>query len=100
MFVHAVYFWGRPHLSETDTQNWLKGLHTLPGIEAVLQGYVGVPADTHRDVVENTYTYALILLFRDKEAHDRDQAHLTHLPFVETCARFWRKVVVHDSVTA
>ena len=97
MFVHAVYFWGHPTLSDADKQQWLRGLRTLPGIETVQQGYVGVPADTHRDVVENTYTYALILLFRDKDAHDRYQAHLTHLAFVETCARFWRKVVVHDS---
>ena len=77
-----------------------EGARSLPSIETVDQGYVGVPADTHRDVVENTYTYALILLFRDKDAHDRYQVHLDHLTFVETCARYWRKVIVHDSVTA
>jgi hypothetical protein len=51
MFVHAVYFWGQADLSDADKQEWLKGLRTLPGIETVYQGYVGVPADTHRDVV-------------------------------------------------
>lgn len=100
MFVHAVYFWGRPDLTADDRAAWLRGLETLPGIETVQQGYVGVPADTHRDVVENTYTYALVLLFRDKDAHDRYQVHLTHLTFVETCAKYWQKVIVHDSVPA
>jgi hypothetical protein len=100
MFVHAVYFWGQPNLTDADKAAWLKTLRTLPGIETVHDGYVGVPADTHRDVVENTYTYALILLFRDKDAHDRYQVHLDHLAFVETCARFWRKVIVYDSETS
>ena len=59
MFVHAVCFWGHPHLSDADKEAWLKGLHTLPGIETVQHGYVGVPAETHRDVVENTYTYCI-----------------------------------------
>jgi hypothetical protein len=100
MFVHAVYFWGQADLTEDDKQDWLKGLRTLPGIETVQQGFVGVPADTHRDVVENTYTVALILIFLDKNGHDRYQADLTHLAFVETCARYWRKVIVHDSITS
>jgi hypothetical protein len=100
MFVHAVYFWGQPDLTDADREDWLKGLQTLPGIETVQQGFVGVPADTHRDVVENTYTFALILVFLDKNGHDRYQAHLTHLAFVETCARYWRKVIVHDSITS
>ncbi len=100
MFVHAVYFWGQPDLTDPDKESWLKGLKSLPGIETVEHGYVGVPADTHRDVVEKTYTYALVLVFKDKNAHDRYQVHLTHLAFVETCAKFWRKVIVHDSVPA
>lgn len=100
MFVHAVYFWGQTDLTDADKESWLKGLTSLPGIETVEHGYVGVPADTHRDVVENTYTYALVLVFKDKNAHDRYQVHLTHLAFVETCAKFWRKVIVHDSVPA
>ncbi len=100
MFVHAVYFWGKPDLTDADKESWLKGLKSLPGIETVEHGYVGVPADTHRDVVENTYTYALVLVFKDRNAHDRYQVHLTHLAFVETSAKFWRKVIVHDSVPA
>jgi hypothetical protein len=100
MFVHAVYYWGNPDLSEADKEEWLKGLRTLPGIETVQQGFVGVPADTPRDVVENTYTYSLVLLFRNQDGHDRYQAHLTHLTYVETCARFWRKMVVYDSLPA
>ena len=100
MFVHAVYFWGHDDLTDADRQEWLKGLRTLPGIETVHTGYVGVPADTHRDVVENTYTFALVLIFRDKDAHDRYQVHLTHLTFVETCAKYSRQAIVHDSVPA
>jgi hypothetical protein len=100
MFVHAVYFWGQPDLTAADKEEWLRGLRTLPDIHTVQQGFVGVPADTHREVVENTYTFALILIFQDKDGHDRYQADLTHLAFVETCARYWRKVIVHDSVTS
>ena len=77
---------------------WLEGLRTLTAIETVHQGFVGVPADTHRDVVENTYSYALVLLFPDQDAHDRYQVHPVHLAFVTNCSRFWRRVIVHDSV--
>jgi hypothetical protein len=98
MFVHAVYFWGKPGLTAADRWAWEQGLHTLPTIEVVEEGYVGVPADTHRDVVENTYSYALVLLFRDKDAHDAYQVHPVHQQFVADCARYWLKVRVHDSV--
>lgn len=98
LFVHAVYFWLNEGLSERDKEMFLRGVNALTTIESVQQGHVGIPADTHRPVVDSSYSYALVVVFRDKAGHDFYQAHPVHDRFRKECAPFWHKVVIYDSV--
>lgn len=98
MFVHSVYFWLRPDLSEQDRRAFVEGLHSLGTIDDVQQAYFGQPADTDRPVIDRSYSWAEILVFKDRAAHDRYQVHATHKKFVERCASSWTKVVIYDSV--
>jgi hypothetical protein len=98
MFVHAVYFWLRDDLSLEEKATFVQGVHSLTGIETVQHGYVGVPADTDRPIIDRSYSYALVLVFPDREAHDRYQSHPTHDRFREHCSTFWSRVVIYDSV--
>jgi len=97
MFVHAVYFWLREDLSDQDRATFAELVRSLATIEDVHQGYIGRPADTDRAVIDRSYSWAEILVFQDRAAHDRYQAHPVHRRFVERCGTFWKKVVIYDS---
>jgi len=99
MHVHNVYFWLKDDLEDQTLAAFGKGLQALTDDPFVKYGYCGKPADTHRDVVENTYTYGLVLIFDDLAAHDQYQAGAVHLKFVEDHASKWDRVVVHDIQT-
>jgi hypothetical protein len=97
MFVHAVYFWLREDLSEQERATFVELVHSLATIEDVHQGYIGQPAGTNRPVINRSYSWAEILVFKDRAAHDRYQMHPTHKRFVERCGTFWTKVLIYDS---
>lgn len=99
MFVHAVYFWLRDDVRDQERAKFLEGLESLTTIETVGQSYVGVPAETDREIIDRSYSSALILVFADQAAHDAYQQHPTHDRFRETCSGFWKKVQIYDSVS-
>lgn len=100
MFIHSVYFWQADGLTGDDVAQFESGLRSLTGIEGVRHGWVGTPADTARPIIDRSYTYALVLAFDDRAAHDAYQAHPVHDTFRETCAPFWREVRIYDAETA
>ncbi len=100
MFVHHVYFWLKNPNSTADHASLLKGLQTLTQIETIQTVHIGVPADTNRSVIDTSYQFSLLLIFKNRQDQDVYQSHPTHLKFVEDCAHLWSKVIVYDSVPA
>ncbi len=98
MFVHAVYFWLRNDLSAAQLKQFDAGVHALRAIEFVQAGYIGVPADTNRPIIERGYSRAMVLVFRDEKAHDGYQVHPVHDRFRTECSPLWTKVQIFDSV--
>lgn len=96
MHSHNVYFWLKEGLSDTDLLEFEKGLDTLTMFRLVINGYYGKPANTNRDVVDNTYTYGLSLLFKDTADHNLYQADPVHLAFVEKNSAKWNRARVFD----
>jgi Stress responsive A/B Barrel Domain len=99
MFVHAVYFWLREDLTAQERATFEELVHSLATIEDVHDAFIGRPAGTDRPVIDRSYSWAEILVFTDRAAHDRYQAHPTHTRFVERCGTFWTKVLIYDSET-
>ena len=99
MHIHNVYFWLKDDLDALQMAAFETGLASLCGDQAVTQGWYGKPAQTDRDVVENSYDYGLVLVFEDLAAHDAYQEGAVHLQFVEDHLDKWDKVVVHDVET-
>ena len=99
MFIHSVYFWEREGLSAGDRAAWEKGLRSLLTIDTVKHGWLGTPAATDRAIIDRSYSYALTLAFADQAGHDVYQEHPVHDVFRESCARYWREVLIYDSVT-
>jgi len=99
MHSHNVLFWLQDDLSYSELMEFEKGLKTLINDPLVIRGVYGKPANTHRSVVENSYSYGLSLMFKDLADHDLYQAEPIHLAFVDKNASKWAKVLVYDIET-
>ena len=99
MHSHNVLFWLQDDLSYSELMEFEKGLKTLINDPLVIRGVYGKPANTHRSVVENSYSYGLSLMFKDLADHDLYQAEPIHLAFVDKNESKWAKVLVYDIET-
>jgi hypothetical protein len=99
VFVHAVYFTQTEGLDEAGQRKFLDGIRSLTTLPTVRHGWVGKPAETSREVIDRSYTYALTVVFDDAEGHDAYQVHPDHDVFREECSPYWSDVVIRDSVT-
>ena len=97
MFYHVVYFWLINDLTAEQRTDFLRGLRTLPSVATIQRAHIGVPAATDREVIDSSYSYALICEFVDKAAQDTYLNHPIHLQFVQDCAQYWTRVQVYDS---
>jgi hypothetical protein len=98
MLTHCVFFWANEGLSRADKEDFERGLASLPAIPSVVRGTVGEPAPIDRPVVDRTYSYALMLIFPDRAAHDAYQSDPIHVAFHARCHPYWSKVVAYDFV--
>jgi len=99
MHIHNVYFWLKNGQDKEGFKAFEQGLDSLTLDPRVKSGYFGKPATTNRAVVENTYSYGLVLVFDDLDAHDQYQAGAIHLEFVSNHSSKWERVIVHDIET-
>jgi hypothetical protein len=99
-FIHHVFFWLKNPGSREDRAALVAGLKKLSKARTIKDSHIGVPAGTHRDVIETSYALSWLLLFEtpaDQEAYQTDPIHLQ---FIKECSSLWSKVVVYDSVDA
>lgn len=98
-FVHVVYFWLKEDLSDEDRKQFEEeGLGTLATCPTIQKVFYGPPAMTPRDVVDNSYSYAWICHFKNKEDQDAYQVEPIHLKFIEDYSSMWTKVQVYDNL--
>lgn len=98
-FVHHVYFWLKEPVTPEVKTRFEQGLKNLVTIETIVDFHLGVPAGTNRDVIDYSYTYSLLTIFKNKADQDIYQTHPTHLKFIADCQELWGKVVVYDSIS-
>ncbi|GAA5221086.1 Dabb family protein [Membranihabitans marinus] len=98
-FTHSVYFYLNNPESEADRAAFEKSITKfIQSSDYVMTRYLGTPAHTPREVVNNTWTYCLIVSFEDKEAHDKYQSEPVHKTFVEESEHLWSKVEIFDGL--
>jgi Stress responsive A/B Barrel Domain len=99
MLIHTVYFWLKPELSEAQRAAFLSGLESLRPIKSIEAIYIGRPAPIPpRPVVDNSYSFALAIVFKDVAAHDAYQVDPIHKAFVENFRNSWTKVQIYDAI--
>lgn len=98
-FIHTVFFWLKNPESKPDREAFEKSLKKfIDQSEFIQTKHLGTPADTDRSVIDNSYTYCLMVSFASKEDHDKYQAEAGHKLFIEESSDLWEKVLVYDSV--
>lgn len=99
VIAHYVLFWLNDGLSEqeiNDFANFFESLKPIPSIKSL---HYGRAAKTNpRDVVDNSFTYNLLVYCDTMEDINTYETHPIHLAAIEKYSKFWKKVVVHDSV--
>jgi Stress responsive A/B Barrel Domain len=97
MMTHTVFFWLRTDLSGAGRTEFEAGLRTLLTIPGSSRALIGQPAATpKRDVIDDSYDYALELDFPSLAVQDLYQAHPVHQAFVESQSVKWQRVQVYD----
>ncbi len=98
-FVHVVFFWLHEPDNEKAKKKFLKSLKSfISGVDVIQSRHVGPPAGTPREVVDNSYTYCLIVSFKNSKDHDIYQAHPLHKKFIQESESLWEKVQVYDTI--
>ena len=99
MFIHHVYFWLKKETPATAREQLIADGRSLLGeIPRVRHLWVGSPAMTPRDVVDNSYDVGLCVILDDSAAHDVYQTHAKHLEFIGRNKAHWERVRVYDFV--
>lgn len=99
MFVHTVFFWMKPGVSDADRRQLVSDcLELLGKVPTVKQIWAGRPAQTPREVVDNSYDVGLTVILADKASHDVYQEHPLHLDFIKRNKQNWARVQVYDYI--
>jgi hypothetical protein len=96
-FVHMVFFWLKEPENDSSRKKFEEELRFIDNVSSITQKHVGKPAATERDVVDNTYTYSLVLTFESRKEYDIYAEHPLHLSFIENASELWNRVQVYDS---
>jgi hypothetical protein len=97
-FMHVVFFWLKKDDEETKKRFLTELRKFIDHAEMIRSQHIGTPAATDRPVIDNTYTFSLILSFDSKREHDAYQEHQLHKDFIANASSLWEKVLVYDSV--
>ena len=98
-FIHTVFFWMNEKVTEEQKADFAKnGLGELVKVPSIYKSYFGPAAMTPREVVDNSYDFALVCHFKNKEEQDKYQVDPIHLKFIEDYKDLWKKVQVYDSL--
>lgn len=97
MIAHHVLFWLNADTTETPKHAFLKGLKSLAQIEVVKHFHIGTPAAISRAVVDDTYTFSLLIFLENLAAHNTYQTHDIHQAFLGEFKVHFEKVIIYDA---
>lgn len=97
-FIHHVYFYLKNPESAEDKAKMREGLEFLATVPTIQKHFIGVPADTDREVIDNTYAYSWLCFFENAADQASYQTDPIHLKFIEDYGSIWETVKVYDTV--
>ncbi len=98
-YVHTVFFWMKDPANEVANKKFEVSLRKfLDSSKYAKTQFIGRPPKATRDVVDDSFTYSLVLSFESAEAQEKYQKETAHLVFIEESQDLWDKVVVYDAM--
>jgi hypothetical protein len=97
-YAHVVYFWLKNPENLQERKQFETGLRTLfRNSEYTQTNFLGTPPKATRDVVDDSFTYAMIVSFVSAEAQQAYQTEAVHLAFIEQVSHLLERFVVYDA---
>jgi len=97
--IHTVYFWLNDDVTEERKKEFEQALVDLSAVPSIDKFYWGKAAPTvTRDVVDNTYDYAINVFFESVEAEAAYQVDPIHKVFVESQKAIFKVVKVYNNL--
>lgn len=97
LFIHHVLFWLKDPGDSASVKQFEAALKKLVTINDIAEWHLGKPASTRREVIDSTYQYSLLTMFKDKAAHDAYQVHPVHDDFRTVANELCSRVQIYDS---
>ena len=98
-FVHVVYFWLNNPENQSDRSEFEVAINKLLNSSKYTKtNFLGTAPKAIRDVVDDSFTYNLLVTFENAEAQEAYQTEDVHLQFIEEAKHLWKKVVVYDAI--
>lgn len=98
-YVHTVFFWMKDPANEVANKKFEVSLRKfLDSSKYARTQFIGRPPKATREVVDDSFTYSLVLSFKSAEAQENYQKEAAHLVFIEESQELWDKVVVYDAM--
>ncbi|NJB84048.1 Dabb family protein [Wenyingzhuangia aestuarii] len=98
-FYHSVYFWLKEPENKQDCKTFEVALQKFLDASVYIKtSCITKPAHTDREVVDNSYTYCLLVSFESEEKHELYQKEPAHALFLEEASNLWNKVQIYDAI--
>ncbi len=96
-FFHHVFFWLKEPDSPQARQEFLTALRKMKEISTIRYSFIGTPAGTPREIVDNSWTFYWLVTFDGKDGWKVYNDHPIHNEFRKK-AHLWKKVLVYDTI--
>ncbi|TKB96537.1 Dabb family protein [Pedobacter cryotolerans] len=97
--IHNVYFWLKDGISKTEEEDFLRYFELLAKIPLVQTINYGKAAPTpKREVVDHSYSYHLIITFKNLQDITAYGNHPDHAAGAEQFKKYWQRVEVKDTI--
>lgn len=98
-YNHSLLFWLKKELTEKEVEAFTGFFTTLSRLPYVKALYYGKPANsTPRKVVDNSFTYNLVMEFDSLEDLEAYGKLPDHLDAIKKYSPYWERMIVHDAV--
>ncbi|MEJ1223162.1 Dabb family protein [Sediminicola sp. 1XM1-17] len=98
-YVHTVFFWMKDPTNEAANKKFEVSLRKfLDHSKYAKTQFIGRPPKASREVVDDSFTYSLVLSFESAAAQELYQKEEAHLLFIEESQELWDRVIVYDAM--
>lgn len=99
VIAHYVLFWLKEEITDQEKKDFTQFFEKLKTVPTIKSLHYGTPANTtQREVVDNSFSYNLLVYFDNMDDLNVYETHPIHLAAIEQYSKYWSKVEVHDSV--